>query len=187
MSKLTIAIPTIQGREEQFDKLVEFICNIAPEWVELIYCKDNKEISIGAKRQVLLEAANGEYIMMLDDDDLIPDYYFDEIGKALESNPDCVGYLEQVGNKIARHSNHVKEWTTTATGYDRTIFYKDVIRTELARKAGFRDLRYGEDADFANRLKPLLNTEVFINKIMYIYNEPKAMNRNEHNKRYGIK
>lgn len=186
MYKLTVAIPSIVERKEQFEALLTHLYRIAPIWVEIIDLIDNKTISIGSKRQQLLETAKGEYIVMVDDDDTIPDYYFDKLLPALEQQPDCVGYIEQVGEKNAIHSKRFKHWGESKEAYHRTPFCKDPIRTELARQVGFKDMRYGEDHDFAKRLYPLLKTEVFIDEIMYIYNQPKRLSKQEHKKRYGI-
>lgn len=151
-------------------------------------------MSIGVKRQHLLDSAKGEYCVMVDDDDMIHHEYINRVLQALQSKPDCVGYLERVlldGKKqIACHSDRWKEWKTKHEGYDyvRTIFYKDVIRTSIAKQIGFKDLRYGEDHDFSVRLKQsgLLKTEVFINEIMYYYTY-NSISPKEHAERYGIK
>ncbi len=60
--------------------------------VEILSIEDNKEISIGAKRQKLLERAIGDYIVFFDSDDLPFNLYTSKILQALESSPDCVGF-----------------------------------------------------------------------------------------------
>jgi glycosyltransferase involved in cell wall biosynthesis len=43
--------------------------------IELLYLLDNKRRTVGAKRNALLAAANGEFISFIDDDDMVaPDY-----------------------------------------------------------------------------------------------------------------
>lgn len=193
--RLTIAIPTIVTRKAKFDLLRLHLQNQINEYgfqkeVEIISECDNKEISIGAKRQLLIDKAKGDYIVMLDDDDWCPYYFVVEIIKALASNPDCVGYLELCKfqnrrDEISCFSNRFKAWGDNQFGYNhvRTPFFKSPIKTELVRQVGCNDLRFGEDHDFAKRVFPLLKTEVFISKIMYEYrykSEP-------HNQKYGIK
>ena len=156
--------------------------------------KDNKEMSIGEKRHHLLAQCDADYMVMVDDDDMVREDYVQRVLSALESNPDCVGYLEAVNiggmQGIACHSNRYARWGANKDGYDfvRTIFYKDVIRTDIAKHVGFRDMRYGEDYDFSIRLKDsgLLLREVFINEVMYFYQAP-VLNPKQHNERYGIK
>lgn len=185
MPSLSVLIPTITGREAQFDALCKTIT------VDVVYCRDNKEMSIGSKRQVLLDNCDTEYFVMLDDDDSLSDNYFTIILPLLESTPDCICYLEQLSNgQVAIHSNRYAAWGS-GDGYDyyRTPFYKDVLRTDIARQIGFADMRYGEDHDFAKRLKAsgLIKNEIFINEPMYFYNMPGDLNSKEHKKRYGIK
>lgn len=188
MPKLTIAIATVVEREGMFKDLMAYLKDIAPEWVEVIFECDNKEISIGSKRQNLLNAAQGEYIMFLDDDDSIPEYYFDTLLPAFEQSPDAIGYIEQCGDKLVPHSHKYNGWRDNYDGYPhvRTIFCKDPIKTNIAREAGFKDMRYGEDHDFSRRVKKLIKTEVFIDKVMYLYNQPGRLSTSQHKQRYGI-
>ncbi len=46
-----------------------------------IYSNDNVNISIGEKRNLLLDVAKGKYIAFIDDDDSITEHYFKEIRK----------------------------------------------------------------------------------------------------------
>lgn len=192
---LSILVPTIAGREHEFEKLIALLePQVQDVDANVLYLKDNKELSIGAKRQLLLDACEAEYMLMIDDDDQVPGDYVAKVLQALGSAPDCIGYLEQcdIGGRksIACHSNRYDCWMDNRDGYDyvRTIFYKDVIRTSIAKQIGFRDLRYGEDHDFSIRLKQsgLLTTEVFINEVMYYYSAP-LLTEPEYKLRYGIK
>lgn len=192
---LSILIPTVVGREACFEKLYTHLsAQIKDHDVEVLFLKDNKELSIGAKRQKLLEMASGDYMVMIDDDDWVPDDYVFQITYILKDKPDCIGYLESVtinGEQgLACHSNRFKDWGYNQDGYQyvRTIFYKDPIRTDIARKVGIADMRYGEDHDFARRLKAsgLLKKEIFYNRVMYYYTF-NSMKQELLNQRYGIK
>jgi len=199
MKLLSIQIPTIVGRERNVSALVAFLnwqissfC-IPDHVVEIRTCRDNKEMSIGAKRQLLLDKCNAKYFVQIDDDDTVSGEYIPRIYSTLSSLPDCVGYLESVrydGKQLtACHSNRFDDWGNNVDGYDlaRTIFCKDVIRTGIARQIGFSDMRFGEDHDFSRRLKAsgLLKNEVFIDEVMYYY-EGRSLTQKEHNERYGI-
>lgn len=200
--RLTIAIPTIVGREEQFERLKAHLEKQKKQyelqdgygWVvngesEIIFEKDNKELSIGAKRQNLLIRANGEYIVIIDDDDWIPDNYLATIMPLL-TGVDCIGYLEEcnIGGQKRRSifSLAFTQWADNAAGYDhvRTPFYKSPMKTAIARQVGFQDIRYGEDVAFAREVYPLLKTETFINEVMYYYS---PVFDGDFNGRYGIK
>lgn len=191
---LSICIPTIVGREEHYNKLMSVISPQLTDDIEIITLKDNKEMSIGAKRQKMYEMCTGEYAFQLDDDDGIPNDYIPTALNLLRVNPDCIGYLESIDDKgkkhVACHSNRYNDWANNKDGYYcvRTIFYKDIIRTSIARYIGIKDMRYGEDHDFARRLKAsgLLKMEVFIEKLMYFYTVQHLTPR-QHKDRYGIR
>lgn len=200
--KLSVLIASTWDREEMTERLFEKICGMKKDtsWisfhgdievgvefdseVEVIVCYDNKEMSIGAKRQKMIEEARGEYIVYIDSDDDVPYYYIDELLKAIEKKPDCIGFeIECTGMKegtmLASASKKHGEWRTIKRKkndkrkYDflRTIYHKTPVKREIALKAGFPDKRYGEDAEYAKRLKEtgLLKNEVFIPKVMYYY------------------
>lgn len=184
MQLLSVLIPTIAGREAQYEAL----CKTIP--VPVVSCCDNKQMSIGGKRQLLLDNCETEYFVMVDDDDSLAADYFEIILPILETKPDCVTYLEDInGASVAVHDNKYDYWHEKDGIYYRTPFYKDVIRTDIAKQIGFKDMRYGEDHDFSIRLKQsgLIKKSVFVNKKMYFYNMPDAMSRAEHEERYGIK
>jgi glycosyltransferase involved in cell wall biosynthesis len=190
---LSICIPTIVGREKQYNQLYSFIAEQCTNDVEIVTLKDNRELSIGKKRQSMYEMCTGQYAVQIDDDDTIPADYISTVLKLLAVNPDCVGYLERVEDRgvhlLACHSNRYTDWGNNKDGYSyvRTIFYKDVIKTEIAKAVVVKDMRYGEDHDFARRLKAsgLLKTEVFIEKIMYFYAAP-VLTAATTKERYGI-
>lgn len=190
---LSIQIPTITERKEQFEKLYNFILKQAEgKSVEVIYECDNKEMSIGVKRQKLLSRSHAEYFVQIDDDDMVADNFVGKVLEALKTRPDCVGYLEDITwdgkKKVACHSNRFAQWADNVQGYDfvRTPFFKDVIKVSVAQRVGVRDMRFGEDHDFAKRIKPFLRTEVFINEKMYFFTY-NSLSKEQANERYGIK
>lgn len=189
---LSILIPTITGREVEFNRLCNHLFAIGGNYIEVLQACDNKEMSIGAKRQLLLEAATSTYFVMIDDDDMVPPFFVDEVSAAIIHRPDCITYRESVrlaGREYTcNHALKYNDWGDKVDGYDfvRTPYYKDVLRTDLALQVGFKDMRYGEDHDFARRIKPLLKTEVHINKIMYYY-YGQSLTPQQHKNRYGIR
>lgn len=86
--KLSILIPTLKSRanklKEQIDRIT-YQSQTKP--VQLIWLGDNKSMSVGAKRNHLLNMAEGEFICFVDDDDIISDDYVSSILEAIEENP----------------------------------------------------------------------------------------------------
>lgn len=213
---LSILIPTVVGREEQFKKLVwetirsqtEFNICIQGRYgqfeggtemklreVEILYLKDNKEITIGEKREQLYQIANGKYSWMLDDDDSISPNAIELILEAIKNNSDVdvISFEEYVnidGKEFrSNHSNSYDDWNGDGNSilsdgfhFQRTIFFKDVIRTELAKSVPVPRLRWAEDHEWAKLLKPLIKSELHISEQLYRYIHISS----NHNERYGI-
>jgi glycosyltransferase involved in cell wall biosynthesis len=189
---LSILLPTVTERAELFHKLhvhLKVQSFMYPE-VELIpYC-DNKEISIGLKRQRLLEQAKGKYVVFIDDDDWVSEDYVEQIYNACLGNVDSVGmeiYCTGTKGKTASVSNRWPDWAEKTGGYDyvRTPYQKSPIKREIALAIGYPDMRFGEDYDYSKRLKQsgLIKTEAYIPKNLYFY----RYKFEESNKKYGIR
>lgn len=206
---LSILIPTVPCREKEFKKLmyriatqskfykgsldndtlqIEYMIN---DDIEVLSFKDNKEMSIGEKRQKLYQSAKGIFSWQIDDDDDISDNAIELILNAIKSNPDipCITFKERCEMngeyKSSNHSLKYEKWQDNFDGYDycRTPFYKDVIRTDIAKSVPFPHIRYNEDEQWSIAIKPLLTSEIHIEEELYIYiYEPKE----SHEKRYGI-
>ena len=191
--KLSICIATIPGREHLFGKLMAHLWRQSAGLpVEIIYDASDKQVmSIGAKRQRLIEAASGDYVVFIDDDDWVPDNYVEEILKATLTTPDCIGFKVEVNGmgrrKYASASNRWERWGEKVDGHDyvRTIYHKNPVLREHALKIGYKDMRFAEDHNYSDRLKAsgLLKKEVYVDQVLYIY-------RYKHEpikKKFGIK
>lgn len=199
MIKLSILIPTVKGREEklqrlmdildpQFDELLSESISSGEMPIEILIKEDNKELSIGSKRQLLIEQANGEYIVFIDDDDTVSTTYIRDILN--NTGSDAIGFLIDCYSNgkftgTAKASNKYNDWGEYKEGfrYVRTIYHKTPHLRKLALQTGFKNMRYGEDYDYCTRLKPLIKSEAFINKVLYFY----QYNDEEFNAKYGIK
>lgn len=192
---LSILIPSTIDRRAMTDRLYNHIQNQIlngnfDDKVEIIVDMDNKEVSIGAKRQRMIEAAKGEYVVQIDSDDWIPSDYVQVMMAALEEKADCIGHeIECSGTpgKTESVSIQYPEWCEKKFGYDyiRTPYPKVVIKKSISLEIGYKDLRYGEDHDFSIRLKNsgLVKKETYLPKVLYFYRYKFA----PHLKKYGIR
>lgn len=212
---LSLLIPTVKGREDLLTRLFrrvrseqeglygalvtldvkshrpfEYTCHVfkhAP--VEILIACDNKECTIGEKRQWLYEKASGMYSWQIDDDDLVTKDAVKLIRTALKEQPDCVTFQEKcIIDGVEKRSNHslkYADWWENMDGFDyvRTPFFKSVIKTEIARSVPVPHMRFGEDHAWSRLIKPLLKTEVHIDEEIYHY----IHNSSNHNERYGIR
>ena len=196
MIKLTICIPTVVGREEYFTNLYAKLdlqrkLSGHEHEIEIIYEKDNKEISIGAKRNILYNRAKGLYSVQIDDDDDVVDDYIETLYHEL-TGEDTIGYVERCvingSVQYSKISGEFHDWESKYEAgyhYRRTPFFKVPILTELCQKVGVEDIRFGEDHDFARRLKPHIKTWKFIDKVMYLYSA-NSLTAEQHKERYGL-
>lgn len=198
--KLSILICTTSARSEVIKPLLANICSqigmssidmecrpsnnkdlvIATEYIDgvsgvEILINDNETDNVGKKRNTLLNAAWGEYVIWCDSDDEISPNYVSLILKAIESNPDCVainGIITTNGKDERKWfiSRQYKCWYTGRDGvYYRTPNHISPVRRELALKAGFPEISHGEDAEYSRRLLPFLKTETYIEQPIYHY------------------
>jgi len=146
--------------------------------VEILIDKDNRESTIGAKRNRLVNGSTGKYICFIDDDDLISENYIKLVINAISSNCDCVGIrgiirsiVNEYNGKIFEHSIDCAGWYTGANGvFYRTPNHLNPIKLDIVKKVFFNSAKNGgEDQDFSNRVKQHIKTEQFIDEPIYIY------------------
>lgn len=170
--KLTVAICGLQERIESLTKVYKkLISQSKGKPVEVICVIDNRSLSLGAKRNLALDRAKGEYISFVDDDDDISDNYIDLI---LQWAYDCdvLTYKTQYwynGNKgnVVFYSTRITEQRNLQDRYERFANAICCWRTEFARKVRYSDITFGEDTDFGLRAIALQPNEKFINAVMY--------------------
>jgi len=189
---LSILIPTVVGREKEYNLLVSSLHKqYNGDEVDIFTLKDNKEMTIGQKRENLYKNAKGLFSWMIDDDDDISADAIWEILKAIKSNPEipCITFRENCmingEYKSSNHSIKYSQWMDNQDGFDyvRSPFYKDVIRTDIAQSVPFEHIRYNEDERWAKAIYPLLTSEIHIDKELYFYiYQPKET----HEERYGL-
>lgn len=93
----------------------------------------------------------------------------------IDPRPDVVGFtgryfVDGKEQKPFIHSIKYNNWFEDGRAYYRCPTPLNPIKRELCLKVGFNErLSLVEDHDFSIRIRPLLKTEVFIDKPMYFY------------------
>lgn len=194
--KISILIPTIPSRESSLNNLLKILLPQMSTFtsskdydnnitilkyhnfdVEIIVCSDEKKITTGEKRNRLLKIASGKYIIFIDDDDEVPNYYIEQLLIAYESNADCFainGKMTTDGQKEIkwRLSKDYDNITIKENGVDiylRKTNHITAVKRELALLAPFPNKSNAEDKGYSDALNPFLKTEYKIELPMYHY------------------
>jgi len=148
--------------------------------IEILWLTDEQPVkmSIGQKRQQLIEQTMGEYVCFIDDDDWVAPDYIRIIHAALMQRPDVVGITgiitingRQKTAKKFIHSSQYKSYFEKNGTYYRPPNHLNPMRIDIAKKVEFKNKSHGEDTDWAMelcKLKPY-NKELFIQKPIYFY------------------
>lgn len=180
--KLSILVPSVAERRNTFlpkclDILYGQLESLSIEQqkcVEVLFLIDNKERMLGSKRNNLIDIAQGEYIVFVDDDDRIEADYIASLLTAIESKADVITFLASVSlngdsAKICHYSNkYTKDYNTNDT-YHRLPNHICCVKKEIALKVPFLNIKNGEDSAYSKQLKPHLRTQNEINRVLYHY------------------
>lgn len=195
---LSILICTTIDRRVMFlDLQTEFyrqiVSNGLATEVEVLYEEDNKEMSVGAKRQILLERAIGDWIVYFDSDDKPNREYVLLIYQTIISNSDidCIGMnvdMTTDGNNPQKCCHRLKypEWKDNIDGWDyvRNITHFNPIKRKLALMVGFKDERFGEDKIYSDLVTKLCKKEAYIEQPLFHYRYTTQI---PHKEKYGIR
>ena len=146
--------------------------------VEILCLVDNKSMTIGEKRQSLLDCARGKWIGFMDDDDGISDNYIESLSEAMKNHPADVITFDQHcsvnGKEFSvnfRMSNpHDPYIPGSGTLHIRRPPYHMCFwRSEIAKKAKFKPSSYGEDFAWCMEMYPEIKTETHIDRVLHYY------------------
>lgn len=180
---LSVCICTIESRKQTFDNLCRILLDYSNYYnVEILSLCDNKEITVGKKRNLLVLACKGQFISFIDDDDIVAPCYFEKIYEATKFFPDVIGiegvYTENgINPRNFSHSLKYNTWFERADGLlCRCPNHLNPIRSDLVKRIKFPEKNFGEDKDFSLNIYPLLKNEVYINTpiYFYLYNQNKS-------------
>ncbi len=172
--KLSILICSLAGREPFLDRLSACIQPQLTSDVEVLINSDDRQATIGAKRNELLLRATGDYVAFVDDDDLVAPDYVARILEGLKQTPDCIGLEGTItfnGRKPRRfiHSIKYDQWFEKRNVYYRNPNHLNPIKREHALSVMFPEINHQEDFEFSRGLLPYLKSEVYLTGPIYFY------------------
>lgn len=157
----SILIPTMNARRGLFLQVLREINRqikeIKTAKIEVLYESDNGEMTLGAKRNVLISRAKGKYCCFVDDDDVVSPVFLKSFLPMLNDDYDCASllgahYVKGEFNKLFYHSMDIPEWSETETRYLRSVSPLNMIKTDICRIVQYADIRNTEDHEFSIRL-----------------------------------
>jgi hypothetical protein len=188
--KLSILICSVENteRQENLNKLIhelnnQICSNYADNIVEILVEKDNGTMSVGAKRNLLIDKASGEYICFIDDDDFIAQNYLNLILQNLTKDILMIRIEHKINGEKAKEiqpSLYIDNLET-----NELIFRANHLHLcpHLKMKASwvkFQEINFAEDLDYSQRLIPFIENYESITDAIYIYNDnlEKSLTRN---------
>jgi glycosyltransferase involved in cell wall biosynthesis len=178
--KLSILIPTLNESRNirmlaRLRKILDpQICKY-PGQVEIVINDAGRRMSTGEKRNILIKNSEGEYFCFIDDDDVVSDYYVEELLKAIEQGLDVItfiGYMTTDGK--LRQDFTIKLGSDYITKDDHHYRYPNHLccfKRSTVESVKFQPIWVQEDFRWATEIKnqKLLRTSVHIDKWMYHY------------------
>lgn len=178
MKELSILILTLPTRIDSYARLIKNLnqqiieSNLIDRVQILSFC-DSKEISVGEKRNILLNKSCGKYVCFIDDDDVVSSDYVIKLFSALNSNADAITFC---GEYI--ESENITPFSISMIhrgNYNHpNIFYRlpnhlCPVKREIALSCQFTDKNFGEDSDYSERINRYIKNEFHIQDKLYFY------------------
>lgn len=178
---ISFLVPTIPGREQSLLRLAtsihEKMSRIAPHLKYRIDISfDNREASIGMKRQYLIQNSEGKYSAFIDDDDEITDQYVEDLAETIRGNYPVMRLRGRIDPYTFTHSleNSLNSPMARDDVFLRPPNHLNPMMTDVAKMIHFNDAVRGEDLDWTIRMsKSKFLTHEYKtddNRIHYIYN-----------------
>jgi len=171
---LSILIPTVPERAVKLASLLAGLARINNGKAEVIYFGDDRNRTIGAKRNGVLSLARGKYVAFCDDDDDISNDYITEITKAAERDVSVISFRQDAiwngQNSIVDFSiKNANEPFNPGGVTKRFPWHVCAWRRELAQQCVFSEKNWGEDADWVEQAAVLAKNEIHIPKVLHYY------------------
>lgn len=163
--RLSVLVPTVTPRASLLSRLLYGITRQVGDFEILVHGDD--DMGMGDKLNQMFSEATGEYVVCVDDDDMLADSYMDTVLPALSG--DFVGYriLALKDGKYWAEVQH--RWNMPGWGGEiRGVGPKCPIRREIALQVPFGN-DYNDDENWSDQVGRLVESGVFIDRALYIY------------------
>lgn len=174
--KLSVLIPSVPARREMALALYDSIAaQVEGMPVEILLLLDNKQRSIGKKREALVKLAQGDYVAFVDDDDRVSSAYIGLVLEGIEQGPDVVtfdSWCELNGGPKAKvlHGLEFDNEQYNPAGFRRKPWHIHAWRREFVLPYSFPDVSYGEDWGWCSQFVEKARTQAHVGTDpLYLY------------------
>lgn len=192
--KLSILICSVHTRRNNFLPAIlneisvqyERLSDELKKEVEILVLIDNKKIMLGTKRNYLVDMAQGEYVVFIDDDDRVHTDYIKCLLEATFDDSDVIVFqaivsIPEQPKKPCYYSIKFEQDMNHPGHYERLPNHICCIKRKHVLKVEFPAIPYGEDSGFSKDIIKYLKTETNINQILYLYDyNPETTETQQH-------
>ena len=188
--RLSILIPTLPQRKKMFNILhknlmaqIDFVHTTHPSLgqVEILFDSSKKflkgGLSVGAKRDALKCRATGDYLVFVDDDDIVAPNYLESVLRLSENNPDIITFRSLYKSStywgiVDMNLNHSENEQMNDTAIvKRQPFHVCPIRTTIAQQHSFPDINNAEDWGWMVKVLSNCQKQAHSDQILHQYND----------------
>lgn len=189
MIQLSILIPTVPERAEQFKRLHDYVMEQVTSTityhemlgkVEVLY--DDRPLfmnggpTIGAKRDALVKRAEGKYLCFLDDDESVPPDYVETLLRMCLHDQDICTFRALVKMQTfwalvdMRLAFKLNDQINPNFTVRRPPWHCCPVRSSYAKIFTFKDINNAEDFEWMERVLSCCTTEAHTDQILFQYN-----------------
>lgn len=188
---LSVLIPTTPDRVDMFSKLftelfrqVTYMHTVHPTLGRIeILVDDSKRfldggLSIGKKRESLVQRAKGKYLCFCDSDDHIAPNYLETLVRLCQQDKDVCTFKNLTRTEfywtiVDMSLEFDNEEANPDKIVKRTAWHVCPVRSLFAKMIPFPDTSYGEDWDWMGRVLEMCSTEAKSNAVLHEYHHGK--------------
>lgn len=185
---LSILIPTIPSRAKIFDELIFKvslqiydlqIAHPTLGTIEKLWDASqpylNGGLSIGKKRQSLVDRAKCKYLCFLDDDEDIAPNYIETLVRLCHEDKDVCTFRSFVKNDfywtvVDMRLGYLNEEAAPGRIVNRNAWHVCPVKSEHAKLYEFPDTNYSEDWNWMQKVLTHCKTEAHTDQIIHCYN-----------------
>ncbi len=175
--RLSILIPSIPSRFKRALKLYKQISAMCEgKDIEILMLTDNKQRTIGEKREALKNISNGKYFMFVDDDDSL--LSVEKLYEASEKDVDVITFRQRSFNNDGSSyivtfglGNPIEHNTVNENYIDcKRPPYHVCAWHQRFKKIHYPAINYAEDAVWVKKALRHARAEHFIDEVIHSYN-----------------